>query len=167
MEDYIYYLLLAGWLAFSFYQQSQKKKRRAAEIEAARARQEQQGNIEQEKQPDSGFKKILEELLQVEQVEEEIQSYEQRPVEVAANFDDEAIAEKNKFQKYLESKLYREADSLETNSLEIGRQGNPIFESEKDIFGMEEEMEVFENQKENVFNLRSAVIYSEILKRRI
>ncbi|MBE0639778.1 MAG: hypothetical protein IH598_14765 [Bacteroidales bacterium] len=172
MEDYIYYLMLVVWLVFSFYQQSQKKKRKKAEMEAAQARQEQNRQYDEQKPagagteapPDSGFKKILEELLGEEEVL--VPEYETRPVEVTRNFDEESVSERNEYQKYLESKSYKEGESLEMGYLSRSSLEDKIVELEKDMKLQEHELEVTESHYSSAFNLRSAVIYSEVLKRK-
>lgn len=169
MEDYIYFIGLALWLGFSFYQQSQKKKRKEAEIRAARERQEQERANAGEynsrplpgEQPQTSFKGILEELLQEE---EEFEKYEPITVEGADNFDDKAIQERNVYQRYLENNPTSENASLETPIFSRPSIEDMISAAENDKILLEEEMELSESQRMRRFDLRSAVIYSELLK---
>jgi hypothetical protein len=170
MEDYIYFILLAGWLVYSFYQQDQKKKRRAAELQAARERQEQkQGydegvhEYEEVEKGDTDFKTIFEQLLQDE---EEVTAYKPLPVEADGSFDEEAIKESNEFQRYLESDLMKERNLLEPVHSSQNRMEDKIESLQKEMALLEDDMENTEIQDYRHFNLRQAVVYSEILNRK-
>jgi hypothetical protein len=170
MEDYIYFILLAGWLVYSFYQQDQKKKRRAAELQAAKERQAQvqeydEGLHEYEEVEKGGtdFKSIFEQLLQGE---EEVPAYKPQPVEPIESFDEEAIMESNEFQRYLESDLMKERKLLEPFQSSQNRLEDKIESLQNEMILQEDDHESIEKHDFRYFDLRKAVIYSEILNRK-
>jgi hypothetical protein len=171
MEDIIYFLLLIGWVVFSFYQQNEKKKRKKAQMEAARPQEqsdtEQYGEMteeDQENDSDSGFKRIFEGLLSEEDDNE-------AEIEVAGekNFRTQDREEKkNIYQRFLEDDLAEEKTRQdERNKLESQKKLEKKIEAlEKDMVLHEEVEEEVSNQNVSWFNLRDAVIYSEILSRK-
>lgn len=181
MNDILFFVLIIGWLAFSFYQQGVKKKRQQEAMEAARRRnlaEEQEATSGQEvvdepsmQQPDRrrDFAEELERMLSgeaqsLEEIpEQEAQSLETIPEEAQMNevADDQDI---NIYQKYYDAKLvpataYEEApEKLEDKRHELQRE-------------MNQKLQVVEVAEEPVFDapyfdLRKAIIYSEILNRR-
>lgn len=171
MEDILYFLMLVGWLAFSFYQQNEKKKRRLAKAEAERVQAERMREMTQTQQvelpenfeQEKDFKKILEEILKDEH-EEPLETV--TPKEITRNYDEEAIEERNVYQKYLESSLLKERSSLETIFSYENTIDDKIESLQNEILTSEEEPELADNPVVSHFNLRSAIIYSEIMKRK-
>jgi len=170
MEDYIYFILLAGWLVYSFYQQDQKKKRRAAELQAAKERQEQIQEYDEDvreyqevEKSGTDFKTIFEQLL-LDEVEAPV--YKPQPVEVAESFDEEAIMENNEFQRYLESDLMKERNLLVSLGSSKNRLDDKFEALQNEMALLEDEVVNTEKQDYRHFNLRQAVIYSEILNRK-
>ncbi|HZK07518.1 MAG TPA: hypothetical protein VFC92_04910 [Bacteroidales bacterium] len=183
MSDLLFFLLIIGWLAFSFYQQGVKKKRQQEAMEAARKRQlaeEQEAASApdvvyepstQEQQPDRrrDFVEELERMLtgeaqSLEEIpEQEAQSLETipEPAQMIEFADDDEI---NIYQKYYDTRIAPVTAKQETSEkLEDKRR-----ELQED---MEKEVQLAEVAKEPVFDtsnfdLRKAVIYSEILNRR-
>lgn len=174
MDDYVYFLLLIGWLAFSFYQQSVKKKKKQEQLRAAQQRQHENQYGEEEVQtPDystkgqearPNFKRTLQEILLGEQLslenipENEAQSLETIPSHKEDDLNSRSENE-NIFQKYYDEVMISNPD----NDIEQAPQ-----ENEGIAFGLlSPEDGVFEDNKdENYFDLRKAVIYSEILNKR-
>lgn len=180
MDDIIYFLLLVGWLAFSFYQQSAKKKKKLEEMKAAQERQKSmQDKVEneviyqnethgapvvaEEKKPD--FKSVLEEILLGEKMsledipEQEAQSLESIP---EAEFSrEEEIEEQNMYQKYFEREMLSEIKDEAIFQMDK-------MQDEDDELVISEPVEVHEEDfnETHAFNLRQAIIYSEILNRR-
>jgi len=171
MEDILYFLMLVGWLAFSFYQQNEKKKRKLAKAQAERAEAEKMQEMTRspqpppvaEREPDNDFKRIFEEIL----MEEHHEPLETVPAdEVKRNYDDEAIQERNVYQKYLESNLVKERSSLETMFSYENTIADRIKSLQNEMQMKEEELELADTPVISRFDLRSAVIYSEIIKRK-
>jgi hypothetical protein len=188
MDDLIYFLFLIAWLAFSFYQQSVKKKKKQEQMMAQRERELQQE--EQEEYPSYGdesaieqqkpvevatpapgrgtdFKKTLEEILLGEEF---VEATKPRPV---ANEDKPRAKEdrkenlsggkRNIYQKYYDEEM------LEGSQEKIGYEPKKIEDSieelENDMVLKEEELEEETHEKID-FDLRKAIIYSEIINRR-
>ncbi|NCU31631.1 MAG: hypothetical protein EOM23_01550 [Candidatus Moranbacteria bacterium] len=168
MDDYIYFLLLIGWVAYSFYQQNEKKKRKKAEMEAAAAKQYSGADDdavvvekESETQPDKGFKSILEELLndvgeelELEPAESERQkSFKQE----SRKMEDQHTGRFDFLNKDLKSDELQSQKKIEEK----------IAALEKEMVLVEDENDSdADKQRFNRFNLRDAVIYSEILTRK-
>jgi hypothetical protein len=169
MDDLLYFLLLIGWLAFSFYQQSAKKKKKQAQMRAAQERDEQvqseyelEEDLEQaytphiEKEEQVSVKTLLEEMLMGEQIPSSATPRsEDLPHHTVENDENKGFIEqeKNIYQKYYDEELV----------------GEEAFADEKTHFEEEPE-EDDENEKRTIetvshFDLRRAVIYSEILNR--
>ncbi len=170
MGDYIYFILLAGWLVYSFYQQDQKKKRKAAELQAAKEKQEQiqeyDRDVHEYEEAEKGvpdFKTILEQLLMDE---EKVPATKPQPVEAASSFDEEAIRESNEFQRYLESDLMKERNLLEHLDSSQNRPEYKIESLQNEVILLENDVESVEKQDFRDFDLRKAVVYSEILNRK-
>ena len=173
MEDILYFLMLAGWLAFSFYQQNEKKKRKlvakaeAERVQAERMRemtQTQQVDLPENFEPEKDFKKMLEEILK-EEHEEPLETVTAQ--EVTRNYDEEAVEDRNVYQKYLESSLLQERKSLETQYGYDSMLDDKINLLQKEMqLKEEEELKLAKKPALSHFNLRSAVIYSEILNRK-
>lgn len=183
MDDFIYFLFLIAWLAFSFYQQSAKKKKRKAQMEAARQREQQrQEDLPQEErpvesqpieetpgrtQPQPDFRKTLEEILLGEEFKTEEAS---KPLEKnmpkqqephMAKVSDEA--DKNVFQKYYDEEMLE--GSQEKLDEEPEKLEDKIEELEEEMVLQEGET-AEETSEKAFFDLRKAVIYSEIINRR-
>ncbi len=157
MDEFLYILLLVGWLAFSVYQQSQKKKRKEAARNLANAGADKDENkiqYQEDTEPymvkpvekassKPDFRRVLENVLLGGQISREtIPGEEAQPIEVTL---EKEYPKKNKFQEYSE-KLG-----------DIGKE-----ELEKEIIFQDEDTD--NGSMEHYFNLRSAVIYAEILK---
>jgi hypothetical protein len=168
MEEIIYFLLIIGWLVYSFYQQNEKKKRRQAELEAAKAQQKQrrqQGEMEEvddgEKQSDSTFKRIFEELL----MDEDEGGLEYEAIEEEINPRAQQEAKRNKYQEFMDTKVPDDQQgSLSIKSPDA--LAKKIAALEKEMVLQEGEDELTEKQQFKDFDLRKAVIYSEILNRK-
>jgi len=169
MDDLIYFLLVVGWLGYSIYKQSEKKKRQQA------ARQnEQQGNTMSEfpapfetkeaptdKVPTGiDFRKTLEEILLGQQVsmevipESEAQSLEAIP--------EAAVSDENRFQErsFNETSVQQRWNEILKSS--SGLSGENYLQSNEEVILQEEESERVYFWEE--FDLRKAILYSEILK---
>lgn len=176
MNEYLYILFLVAWLAFSIYQQNQKKKRKEAAKVAANSQahmdehriqqQETQGQtiarpVEQE-QSKPEFQKALEEILLGKQI-----SFETTQEEEA-----QTIVEETPYTKYSqESKYPRSFKEKDTKKPGSNWSKSDIESLEKDMDSIEKEIVMHEeeeeiNLSEHHFNLRNAIIYSEILNRK-
>lgn len=180
MNDILFFLLIIGWLAFSFYQQGVKKKRQQEAMEAARRRklaEEQEAGygqdvvdepLMQEAQPDPrrNFVEELERMLAGEaQSLDEIPEYEAQSLETipeAAQMteidDNEEI---NIYQKYYDTKLIPVTAQEGTPEKLDDYRHELQHETTWDLQGVEiAEEPVFDAP---YFDLRKAIIYSEIL----
>jgi len=157
---------MIGWVVFSFYQQNEKKKRKKAQMEAARPQEQSDSEQykemteqDQENDSDSEFKRIFESLLteDEEEVAGEKNLRAQDPEE-----------KKNIYQRFLEDDLAEEKSRQdERNKLASQKKLEEKIEAlEKDMVLHEEAGEEVSNQNVSWFNLRNAVIYSEILSRK-
>lgn len=170
MDDFLYFLLLIGWLGYSFYRQSEKKKKLLAkkrEVESPPLNTPAQypgpsGNYQEtpvNTEPD--FAKTLEEILlgknEIESLEEipesEAQSLETIP-EPGNHYSD-----LNQRAPAIQTLWYNETASV------INRSGREEELKEPEIMLFEEDS-VFAREDSNHFNLRLAVVYSEILNRK-
>jgi len=180
MDDLIYFLLLIGWLAFSFYQQSVKKKKKLEKMKADQERQmNEEDNSQYEEMQTSeiqedpvvinerkpNYKSVLEEILLGEQIsleqipEEEAQSIETIPKAVNdSKFD---IQQKNVYQKYYDEQIDERSDSAEENTIEKEEDKGQMV-----VLNDDEYAENIDEETLRHFNLREAIIYSEILNRR-
>lgn len=177
MDDILYFLLLIGWLAFSFYQQSAKKKRKAEEERAAarRSQQEEEGAEYDEREtvaertgeekPD--FRKTLEEILLGEELtkEEKETQREQEPIETTSAEEEDRA---NKYQRYYNREISDKSHWYDKEKESPEKLEGKIEELEKDMVLKEEDTvteldDESEIKNEQYFNLRKAVIYSEIL----
>lgn len=162
MDDLIYILLGLAWIALAFYRNSQKKKLR--EQQRAQSLSQQAGDSQEEKSPGT----LLEEILLGEE-------YEEATTEPAYGFERtdpfESLAGQERMQEprvttawFEEEYGQKGIDSVEELDLERGkvniREG---IKSTEDLQLVELEVE----EKEPLdFDLRKAVIYSEILNPR-
>jgi len=169
MEDLFYFLLLVAWLVFSFYQQNQKKRRKeAAKAAAERAKIDEMRKITQEVQQEKAeeeapgkvietiFKTLLDDDTETSLEEETI-------VEPVVNYDEDIIEEKNIYQRYFESKFSKD-QKISDKEFESHDKITPTIP-----VTIEEDFEKFdlaETIVQSDFDLRSAVIYSEVLKRK-
>ncbi len=175
MNEYLYILFLVAWLAFSIYQQNQKKKRKEAAKKLARSQehvdgydiQQQQTQerpiarpVEQEK-PKPEYQKVLEEILLGKQIsfettpDEEVQSIEEAPYT--------EYSQEGRYPKSFEEKGTKKPLTNWSGS-EIEYLKKEAENLEKETVMYEEEEEI--NLSEHHFNLRNAIIYSEILNRK-
>ncbi len=185
MDDLIYFLFLIAWLAFSFYQQSAKKKKKQEQMRAEREREQQeenfegyeQGNLSEESQPveavsreqkpERDFKKTLEEILLGEEFSAEIspEPEQSRPQPRT----DQALPDqgfefrKNDYQKYYDDEMLE--GSLEDMEKKPQKLEDTIKEREEDMVLLEDHGEE-DNYEKSDFDLRKAIIYSEIINRR-
>ncbi len=164
MDDLIYLLLFLAWAAFAFYRNSQKKKQR----EAQRTRAAQQQPDPEENQEEGSPGSLLEEILLGEQEERTIEEpyFESESPESESRIYTETpgAEEENVPVDFDDEYNQRGVTSVEELDLENGE-----VESDKDekasrnlqVVAFEEDQnEAFE------FDLRTAVIYSEILNPR-
>lgn len=186
MDDLIYFLFLIAWLAFSFYQQSAKKKKKQEQMKAQRVLEQQldeqdteeySGTAQRESQPvtvasqeqDRGrdFKKTLEEILLGEEFVERTpaEPVQRRNATRAREAKPEEAdwRKKNIYQKYYDDEML--GGSLEDKEKEPRKLVETVRELEENMALQQEETE--EDVHESTgFDLRQAIIYSEIINRR-
>lgn len=181
MDEIIYLLVLVAWLALSFYQSSQKKKTATRTSPKPETRPEKGKKDEStvipelpEKDYDASesgedFKKILEELIGKEP-EPEIPEmiYTEESLEtVAESYDEQAIKELETSRKITDTYL-QEALSVSTTNFtgknELGDQISDTIAHSGVI--SEQDSEEIHHVGAKWFDLRAAVIYSEILYRK-
>ncbi len=141
MEDYIYILLGIGWIVYSIYKRSQKQA----------SKNRQQSSAPKYDSP----KSLLQELLSGEKFEPLTVETEYPEHPYSSDIDDE---QKYNFSKDLEeTSLVENINYEEKQSLNVKRkiQNIEIAEEENEISSIDL----------NDFDLRKAVIYSEVLKR--
>jgi len=171
MDDFLYFLLLIGWLGYSFYKQSEKKKKLLAQKKAAESEpvnpssQNPEPLREFQEKPvvitEPDFAKTLEEILlgktEIESLEEipenEVQSLETIPEPV------NQYADLNKKEGSNQNFWYNEVET------EVQRTTTEISTEEPESIMIEEDSALM-SQELHHFNLRSAVVYSEILNRK-
>jgi hypothetical protein len=175
MDEYLYILVGILWIAFSFYQQSQKKKRQEA---ARRIALQEEDTIEQDMQVQqvqnayferpveevtgkTDFKRALEEILLGGQI-----SLETIPKEEAQSL--ETIPE-NEYVQESKTGIYSQENEIKDVSPAWSEMGKRSKESVEEMQNELEETMVLQEdttQDESMghyFNLRNAVIYAEIL----
>ena len=164
MDDLIYLLLFLAWAAFAFYRNSQKKKQR----EAQRARAPQQQSDSEEFQEERSPGSLLEEILLGEQEEATIDEpyFESDIPESESRIYAEApVVEEEKVPMDFDDEYnQRGITSVEELDLETGET-----ESDKgEKSGKNLQVITFEEDQNGPFDfdLRTAVIYSEILNPR-
>lgn len=168
MEEIIYFLLIIGWLAYSFYQQNEKKKRRQAELQEAKFKEKQQhqqvemGDARQgNEQSDSTFKRLFEELL----MDEDEEGLEYEAIEEETRPKVQKDEERNRYQGLMSKKTPdNDQGSLSIKSPEA--LAKKIAALEKEMVLQEDTEEPAEKQYISDFDLRKAVIFSEILNRK-
>jgi hypothetical protein len=168
MDDFIYFLLVIGWLGYSIYKQSEKKK-----LKQAARQSEQQGNTmtdfqeqtETEKPLTSklptgtDFRKTLEEILLGEQVSMEvIPESEAQSLEVIP---EAAVSDENRFQQQAETEtlVQKRWNEILKNSPANMPERHPDQAEVSILQESEEEKAYFWDE----FDLRKAIIFSEIL----
>jgi hypothetical protein len=176
MDEFLYILIGIAWLAFSFYQQSQKKKRQqdarrvAIERENASDQEMQQSRQQDDLIENPGaevskktdFKRALEEILLGEQI-----SLETIPDKEAQSL--ETITE-SEYLKESETEFPSRLAKAEEASLTwsgLEKRTPESVEQMKDELEKNMVLEEDNREEESVkhyFNLRDAIIYSEILK---
>lgn len=169
MDDFLYFLLLIGWLGYSFYKQSEKKKKLLAQRKASESEpvnpsaQNPESFREFQEKPvvtEPDFAKSLEEILlgkteneSLEEIpESEAQSLETIPEPV------NRYSEPNKKEITKQTFWFNEAEA------DVLRTVPELTSLEPETVMIEEDS--FVGQELHHFNLRSAVIYSEILNRK-
>lgn len=169
MDDFIYFLLVVGWLGYSIYKQSEKKKRQ----QAARQNEQQVSTVPEypvpaeTSEPSTGkvsagidFRKTLEEILLGEQVSMEvIPESEAQSLEVIP---EPAVSDENRFQ---DRPLNGAQGQQRWNEIQNNLSGTTVEnyrQSNEDVILHEEELEKVYFWEE--FDLRKAILYSEILK---
>jgi hypothetical protein len=149
MEDLIYLVILIAWAVFAFYRQSQKKKRAAEKAAGS------EPVVPQTDQKQRNW----EEILFGDESYEEMEPDEELQAEPAARMTRQSREPLSLEQKYMPGK----AESLEDPRVQ--RQ----MEREKKIVLEEQDEHEESLQKQDHplkdFDLRKAVIYSEILRR--
>jgi len=170
MDDFIYFLLVIGWLGYSIYRQSEKKKRLLAErrsvqqdpavpdFSAPVVTDESSSNAAPVV-PD--FKKTLEEFLLGKQLSlEDVTQNEAQSLEVIP---EQVVSDEDRYQNYTaaegisKSSWYEntETQALMVDEKQIGPKNDLMLCDEEESYHFWDE-----------FDLRNAVIYSEILNRR-
>ncbi len=170
MDDFIYFLLVIGWLGYSFYKQSEKKKRQ----QAARNIEQQAGTMPEQSTPvftereesaevpsQPDFRKTIEEfLLGEEQTLEQIPQNGPQSLEVIP---EPAVSDENRYQKYSNVETSQQSawqqQIIVTDDKEAYRTGDA--NAACAFIEEEDRADLWEG-----FNLRKAVIYSEILNRK-
>ena len=146
MEDFLYILLLVAWVVFSIYKKSSKKKQQTAP-----------GNSLQGKSQESAPQKprsILEQILLGTEPEPVIYE-EDSDLQFNDNHDDDEVNE----DKY---KGISDAEIAAKYDFDPSKEGLSSGESYEEVVDLPE---VDDSEKGIDFNLRQAVIFSEILKR--
>jgi len=170
MDDFLYFLLLIGWLGYSIYKQSEKKKKLLAKKQALETEPVKPSAYSPEplvevqekpifKEPD--FAKTLEEILvgksEIDSLEEipetEVQSLETIP-EPAKGY-----AELNKEEFTRQPFVYSGAEP------DVERTTKGFSEEASELVLIEEDASM-EDEDVHRFDLRRAVVYSEILNRK-
>jgi len=175
MDDLIYFLLVIGWLAFSFYQHSAKKKRQVQKMQQEASDYEAADNYpyeteeaeyrvpETKSSSEPDFRKVLEEILLGNEIEpQQTKTSHYKPEPRMPEI--EAEQEVNVYQQYLKDKgsTGRFASESQIESLEERR---AALENEM-VIADKSETKRYIADSEIGFDLRKAVIYSEILNRR-
>lgn len=177
MDDILYFLLLIGWLAFSFYQQSAKKKKQQEAQRKSAATQEEQEEISapadgrqnrapaEPSRPD--FRKTLEEIL----LGGELSSLEEIPEQEAQSL--ETIPSKqekrdNRYQDFYNREVSSDSIWYDKDTESPEKLEEKIEELEKEMVLQEDDTLEDEAYGPGVetsqwFDLRKAVIYAEIL----
>jgi hypothetical protein len=169
MDDLIYFLLVVGWLGYSIYKQSEKKKRQ----QVARQNEQQVNTVSEYPVPAEtreaptakvptgiDFRKTLEEILLGQQVSMEvIPESEAQSLEVIP---EPAVSDENRFQErpVNEAPVQQRWNEIQNNS--SGTTGENYRQSNDEAILHEEEHEKAYFWEE--FDLRKAILYSEILK---
>ncbi len=166
MDDLIYFLLVIGWLGYSFYKQMEKKKLQAAKkIEySQQTMPENQTTVfdhKVEEQSLPNFRKTLEEILLGET--QPLEQIPQNEVQSLENIPEPAVSYENQYQTYDIVEKSSPARSNEMNYENHERIDNKHDTLQKEIVLVDEEEK---NLFWNGFDLRNAVIYSEILNRK-
>ncbi|MFP4469898.1 MAG: hypothetical protein ACLFPE_04410 [Bacteroidales bacterium] len=175
MDDFLYFLLLIGWLAFSFYQQSVKKKKQEEQRKAAARQKEQEGtaadesyeHVSETEQPQPDFKKTLEEIL----LGGELSSLEDNPEQEAQSLETIPSNQENKanrYQEFYDRKMSGDSPWYDKKNESPDKLEEKIEQLEKEMVLQEEDTVedatyAFEVKQQQYFDLRKAVIYSEIL----
>jgi hypothetical protein len=172
MDDLIYFLLVIGWLAFSFYQQAAKKKK--AQMKNTREEYDNSESYpyeveheyetqEEERKPQPDFKQLLEEMLMGKEAQaaKPTSEYDQQE-----DFDRKEKKEVNIYQQYLEEEVadgpFISQEKIESLEERRAALENEMVVAEKD----DDDSESIYQDRDIDFDLRKAVIYSEILNRR-
>ena len=120
-----------------------------------------------EKKPERDFKKTLEEILLGEEIIEEVQSdpvqHYPKSERNQVNTDQVDGPKKNVYQKYYDNEMLE--GSLEDMDEEPQKLEDTIDELEEDMV-LQEEDTIEEGDEKTDFDLRQAIIYSEIINRR-
>ena len=168
MDDFIYFLLVIGWLGYSFYKQSEKKKRQQTSMKTAQPDNAGPaypapviaGDEEISKrtsEPD--FKKTLEEILLGEPLSlEEIPQSEAQSLEVIP---EAAVSDENRYRDHLNSEISLQSQGFELLKTPDIKDSFANRNAGEEPVLREEESGRFYFWEE--FDLRRAVIYAEIL----
>ena len=180
MDDLLYFLLLIAWLAFSFYQQSVKKKKKLEKMKADQERQrreEEESPYQEDREPVTqsspamaderkpDFKSVLEEIFLGEQISlEQIPEKEAQFSETVSNSAPESDFDnqhRNIYQKYYDEQLQENLENTEVDEIDK-KEGS----EEMLVLNNDEYWDNNDDKTLGGFNLRQAIIYSEILNRR-
>jgi hypothetical protein len=164
MDDLIYLLLFLAWAAFAFYRNSQKKKQRAAQRTGSTRQQVDNEDLQEERSPGS----LLEEILMGEQEERTIEEpylESDIPESKSRIYSEAPVMEEEKGPVDFDDEYnLRGITSVEELDLETGKdesdKGEKAGQSIKVVTFDEDQNGPFD------FDLRKAVIYSEILNPR-
>ncbi|MCD4679315.1 MAG: hypothetical protein K8S00_02895 [Bacteroidales bacterium] len=148
MEDFLYILLLVAWVVFSIYNKNKKKKQPATSKTPI---QHDEGYEPAPQRP----KSILEQILLGEEPEPIPYEEQASDLQLNDNFEDEVVKQDN-------NKEISDAEIAAKYDFDPAKEGYSSDESYGEIndFPKGEDSE-----KEIDFDLRQAVIFSEILKR--
>ena len=148
MEDYIYLIFLVAWIAFSLYRRSQKKSAAAAG------------------KPPSGPHRERE-IKPLPTIEEILFGKEEAPAPATSPDPPSWMEEGNYSPEPVETSFEKEYKAKGIQSVESA--GKPKYMNQIKLTDLQKDEISDENDKidlsDEIFNLRKAVIYSEILNR--
>ncbi len=172
--------MLIGWLAFSFYQHNAKKKKKQEQMLAAREKETQShqhdeelhdeyeegynSQPENEKQPE--YKNLIEDFLMGEGLSKNTPFSREadiaQPIGEIKNEEDNIYQGKNIFQEYIDKKKGN-AYNFDSN---VAKKTEDVIVNNEDEMELQQEDDQDFTDSEEYFDLRKAIIYSEILNRR-
>lgn len=174
MEDIIYIIIGVGWIIFAIYNSQRKlKKKQERARQQTKTRKQQYDSIQPKEKPRSEFDKFFEEISGKtiwQEPEAEQAPAEKKPpqkertspyyssAEYFQSEDDITENASDLSKKYYKSAKQELEEKYEIKKKEIGEEHKPVY------IGKELDRDQQEDQTID-FDLRQAVIYSEILNR--